>query len=116
MSHDEDDELEFDTRSNGRIGKLYIIKVLKEYGFFYAAMLLVFALCYFLVIIPGTAVYLFKGLVALITFLSNGNDALYATYWSILVGGLVIAIASWITDKVLDKKYSRNSSRKNSEI
>lgn len=116
MSHDEDDELEFDTRSNGRIGKLYIIKVLKEYGFFYAAMLLVFALCYFLVIIPGTAVYLFKGLVALINYLSNGNEALLVTYWSILIGGLAIAIASWITDKVLDKKYRHRTNRSRNNI
>ena len=116
MSHEEDDELEFDNYSNGRIGKLYIIKVLKEYGIFYALMLLVFSLCYFLVIIPATAIYLFKGLVALINYLSNGNEALLVTYWYILIGGLVIAITCWITDKVLERKYSRRRNRNHNDI
>ncbi len=112
----EDDELEFETGSTNRFGKLYIFKVLKEYGIFYALMLLVFSLCYFLVIIPATAIYLFKGLVFLINYLSNGNELLLVTYWYILIGGLVVAATCWVTDKVIERKRMRRRNRSHNNI
>lgn len=111
MYEDDDDYEEVD--NVGILGKLYIIKVLKQYGVEYAMLLLLFALLYFLVIIPITTILLVKGLVWLINVGSFGNDNLKILYVAIMIGGVVIAIASWIIDKVLDKKYGKVSKKSN---
>lgn len=106
MYDEEQDEYE-KVDNVGVLGKLYIIKVLKQYGVEYAMLLLLFALLYFLVIIPATAIVLYKGLVWLINVASFGNDNLKILYCAIMVGGVVVAIASWIIEKVLDRKYGK---------
>ena len=109
--YDEDEEQEeYEGGKNVDIlGKLYITKVLKQYGIEYAMLLLLFALLYFLVIIPATAICLCKGLVWLINVASFGNDNLKILYCAVMIGGVVIAIASWIIDKVLDRKYGKKN-------
>ena len=106
IMYDEDKDYE-EVDNVSILGKLYITKVLRQYGIEYAMLLLLFALLYFLVIIPITAIFLVKGLVWLINVGSFGNDNLKILYVAIMIGGVVIAIASWIIEKVLDKKYGK---------
>ena len=112
MYEDDEEEYEESVRS-GVLGKLYIVKVLKDYGVAYAMMLLFFSLLYFLVIIPATAIVLFGVLVWLINVASFGNDILKIIYVAVMIGGVILAIASWIIDKVLDKKYGKVSKKSN---